>query len=305
MQKKMANSLLFLLAFLASGGFIYLSYFFEWYAYTRLFEKTNFIILGLEFVVILAVILNLGKIVTTAIIEDNKKRNKANGLFYCLRFLFISISFIMSLFVMSALFYAPNAEKVYQKKLDQIKISYLNKDERIAHLHDKLLNQRESRYKKDIAEIKARYQPQIDRANKGMEKQMGIGGQAFKGKKYLEWQSVAKNYTDKRDAELDRNKAKYDQDISRLETEFTQQQQQLSNQREKVLASESLEQHLGDYESQHSALIPFIKMTEQVTGRPILKIYHALYTIIILITLLVEIGSIAFAKYFFEKIIPA
>lgn len=295
---------MFLFLSLVTMVALYLSYFMELVIYRSIFDGMDYVIFkGITITVFFAATFNAAKLGVTWILSYLKVTDSSRLLAIILRIILVCNSLLMTVFIVTGQFSAPNAEKVHRKELAQIEDRFHERQQAVESGHHSALSQLKLNYDLEVTKVKELYFPDLHRASDGMEKEMGnVQGGVWDGSRYKEWKSKHAQTKALMDVSLLKAMDRYQQAVAEQNHKFDQKLEKISGDKLKAFEEETIEKHLNRYESQNKHVVALIDLINMVTGASI-GAHHIVFLVSILITAIIEFVPLLLGGYLFTRVL--
>ncbi|SMD13062.1 hypothetical protein SAMN02746065_14511 [Desulfocicer vacuolatum DSM 3385] len=283
---------------------LFLSFYMELIPYRSIFSGIDHVIInGITITTILAITFNASKIGITWILSYMKVNGKNSLPAAVVRAILIGNSLLMSLFIVNGQFTAPNVEEVYNKKIRNIDLHFLDQKDDAEINHLSVLDQMKTSYNLEIAEIRKLYQPDLDKAESGMKYEMdNVVNGTWKGERYKEWNEKYDSTKKKLDKALFQALGHYQEAIKTQNQKYEQKQEAIAAAKQMALDNESIEKYLNSYESQNRLVTALMGLINKVSGLAIGP-HHLTLLVASLITAIVEFVPLLLGSHLFTRIL--
>lgn len=283
---------------------LFLSFYMELVPYRSIFSGIDYVIIsGVSITVIFAVTFNAAKLGITWILAYMKVSGKNPLSAAAVRAVLICNSLLMTLFIVTGQFTAPNVEKVYNKKIRKIEQHFFDQGHTAQVNHRSFLDQIKNSYYLEIEEIRNLYQPDLDKAESGRKYEMAnVVNGVWKGDRYNEWDGKYDSAKRKIDKALSQALGRYQEAVAVQNQRYEQKQEAIANAKQQALENESIEKYLNSYESQNRLVTAFMGLINKSIGLTIGP-HHITLLVATLMTAIVEFVPLLLGSHIFTRIL--
>lgn len=290
---------------------VYLSYYVEKLALEALLASYNRTILEVSigesplpitFAMLIALVFNLSKILLGAFMAWQLALCRPFWLGSIAKGVLVVFSGFCTLYVVSDELAAPNLTVAHQRAISQLEQLADEKRARESAYYHEAVNALQEQQSLALDDVAALYQPRIDAAQAGMDKERGIGGTASIGPRYRSHEVVYNNMTSSQADEL-----------RRVREDGSREAEQLRNDRDEAIKAiddwfaqevDALDKGgmLRDFEAQHEGVQVFASMLSQAFSFTV-KPVAIVASLALLLCVCVELIPIAVCAYAFGHLL--
>ena len=298
------ESLMLIFLGLTTLSALFLSFYMELVPYKSIFNGIDYVIIkGVTVTVIIAVTFNAAKLGITFILSYLKINGDNPLSAAAVRAVLIGNSLLMTLFIVTGQFTAPNVENVYRKKIRQIEQRFIDREHTAKVNHSSSLDHLKIGYQMEITEIRNLYQPDLDKAESGRKYEMAnVVNGVWKGDRYEEWDGKYDSTKNKVDKALFQALVRYQKSVESQNRRYEQKQEAIAAAKQTALDNESVEKYLESYDSQNRMVTALMGLINKATGLTIGP-HHITLLVAILITAIVEFVPLLLGSHLFTRIL--